>query len=52
MLAAAGLGVCLLISGVRPPGVLQPVQKVLVLVIAGLHVYSGAGFVLGADVVT
>ena len=52
MLAAAGLGVCLLISGVRPSGVLQPVQKVLVLVIAGLHVHSGAGFVLGADVVT
>ncbi len=39
-------------SGVRPSGVLQPVQKVLVLVIAGLHVHSGAGFVLGADVVT
>ena len=52
VLAAAGLGVCLLISGVRPSGVLQPVQKVLVLVIAGLHVHSGAGFVLGADVVT
>ena len=41
----------LLVGGVGAAGVLQLVQQVLVLVVAGLHVHRGAGLALGADVV-
>ena len=51
LLAAAQLGVSLLLGRVGAPGILQPVQKILVFVIARLQIDRNTGLVLSLNVI-